>query len=429
MSNAFFEHYQPTDFIPILDAHVDRLRGRYPAASAAANELSPWRHPLKALFRLVGVQAVVPQSVPTQAILRGRKMRKKLKKMPPQSLLLHSSEIDSLRQSPSLPKHLMAFDTEILSPLEQASRVRINECVASMIKDPQNDEPYTPLWDPQKIREIEKLMQEDPTAQFLSSCVKHNKVPVILCAYDFPAKLPPDHVRGNYCYKYSGNEQDGKNLTKDLDFIALYADGSTDVPELTRIYSHEARHFWHTTEMSPSELVPYKKGVDSPINKILSQLICEADSVAIDRKVRWNMTRLLPSVFPPTSETIAFNNDYLRCRSAGLTPEQSIKKAMQAIFIDFLKNELANPNYLKKFVGKTGMDGRSQTWKREIAGNKYIGDRFLKRITTVPLTTRPADDSPYLDATGIKQVQVMIVQNLPLAIYQTAKLIASAPRP
>jgi hypothetical protein len=103
MSNAFFEHYQPTDFIPILDAHVDRLRGRYPAASAAANELSPWRHPLKALFRLVGVQAVVPQSVPTQAILRGRKMRKKLASFAQQrdrlfaAVTLSAQTLDGLR--------------------------------------------------------------------------------------------------------------------------------------------------------------------------------------------------------------------------------------------------------------------------------------------------------------------------------------------
>jgi len=306
------------------------------------------------------------------------------------------------------------IDSSFFAPAEQRMRGGVNKCIENMYQDRTGTHkiPFRALFDPRRIADIEILMRNDTTANWLLNNIKNRNLPVILCEYTMPDHLLPMHqlTMAAYVMRHVADgtahrEISSSTVSKVIDYIELFTNLSNN-HDIASAFSHEGRHFWQY------QIVPEQERLhDSPIDKIVWGLLSEADAHAIEEKVTWGIHRKTGKSGLHTNGWHRFENDFSNPSHKNASMATKVKKATQAGFIGFLEREFSNPAYLDKFISESLSGGHNlNSWCRSLPESRLLTDRFLTRISQV------GDTAHYLDQQGIERTKRLFLEKLPPAI-------------
>ena len=265
-------------------------------------------------------------------------------------------------------------------------------------------------------------MKSDSTASWLLQSAKDASIPIILCEYTVADKdLTRQVTFGQYVSQYiqstSYNINNiGYSYSKELDYITLFRNLSNNF-DIATVLGHEARHMWQDLKF------PYReRAALSPIDKIIYNILSEADARAIDSKIAWGIHKKTGLVGKYDDKWRQFERSMAHSSLKNASPQTKIKQATQRELIQWIEQELTNPAYLHSYVAQITSGGaNSLTLNRSLSNSVCLSENFLKRVSQI-------GNTHYLDKEGMELVRKVFVHKLPHALAKLGHRPGSAPR-
>lgn len=303
---------------------------------------------------------------------------------------------------------------QCLSEDAQRIRPRVNACVRRLQDQDavQSGIPFEPFYDPQRMSDIEALMLRDTTAGWLYQDAQKRGLPIILCRYKLPDSMlanQPARTLATYCRDSNTLETHGRGtpsstITSSINYIKLFVNLCSNL-DMAVSLAHEARHHWQEKSM----ISRAESAAMNPVERIVWELLQEADAHAIHTKVEWGLHRNTPKKGLQPGHHHAFEGNFTK-----LSPEDAplgvkIQRATQARFMSFLEGEFSKPFYLKQYIADA--DPFLEIWCRSLPDTPILGAAFLDRLSTVGSVA-------YLDRAGMHDVRKIFTEKLPSIIAQ-----------